>query len=116
MFKNCTSLTAAPALPATTLAVDCYSGMFYGCTSLTAAPALPAATLANDCYFQMFKSCTSLNSITMLATDITASFCLYEWVSGVAASGTFYKNSAATWNVTGTNGVPPGWNVEIVTP
>ena len=34
MFDNCTSLTTAPALPATTLGNSCYSYMFYGCTSL----------------------------------------------------------------------------------
>ena len=34
MFYNCTNLTTAPALPATTLASNCYSNMFYGCTSL----------------------------------------------------------------------------------
>lgn len=50
MFRECTSLTSAPALPATTLAGSCYDSMFYGCTSLAAAPALPATTLANGCY------------------------------------------------------------------
>lgn len=34
MFNNCSSLTTAPALPATTLANYCYGSMFYGCTSL----------------------------------------------------------------------------------
>ena len=45
MFYDCTSLTQAPALPATTLAYICYSSMFSGCTNLTQAPALPATTL-----------------------------------------------------------------------
>ena len=60
MFYNCTSLTKAPALPATTLVTSCYSYMFYGCTSLTQAPELPATTLATSCYSAMFKCCTSL--------------------------------------------------------
>ena len=34
MFYGCTALTKAPALPATTLAYSCYSGMFYGCTKI----------------------------------------------------------------------------------
>ena len=34
MFYGCTSLTKAPALPATTMAQSCYASMFYGCTSL----------------------------------------------------------------------------------
>ena len=33
-----------------TMADYCYDSMFYGCTSLTQAPALPATTLANYCY------------------------------------------------------------------
>ena len=45
MFEDCTSLTHAPALPATTLANHCYGYMFFGCTSLTQAPSLPATTL-----------------------------------------------------------------------
>ena len=36
-----------------------------------------------------------------------------NWVDGVSATGTFVKNSAATWNVSGVNGVPSGWTVEI---
>ena len=34
MFRDCTSLTQAPALPATTLASNCYDSMFRDCTSL----------------------------------------------------------------------------------
>ena len=60
MFNGCTSLTQAPALPATTLAEGCYASMFSGCTSLTQAPALPATTLADYCYYDMFNGCTSL--------------------------------------------------------
>ena len=50
MFKECSSLTTAPELPATTLANNCYDSMFKGCKSLTQAPELPATTLANGCY------------------------------------------------------------------
>lgn len=32
-----------------------------------------------------------------------------DWVYGVSSSGTFVKNSAAEWNVNGTNGIPNGW-------
>ena len=34
MFYNCTSLIAAPSLPATTLQSNCYQNMFYGCSLL----------------------------------------------------------------------------------
>ena len=60
MFYGCTSLTQAPALPATTLALYCYAHMFRDCTSLTQAPALPATTLKRECYYNMFQGCTGL--------------------------------------------------------
>ena len=62
MFSGCTGLTAAPELPATSLAAYCYSGMFNGCTGLTAAPELPATSLAADCYSYMFYGCTGLTA------------------------------------------------------
>ena len=34
-----------------------------------------------------------------------------NWVNKVASSGTFVKNSAAQWNVSGLNGIPSGWTV-----
>ena len=111
MFNGCSSLITAPTLHATTLANYCYDSMFSGCSSLTAAPELPATTLADYCYTGMFSSCSSLNNITMLATDISAWRCLENWVDGVASTGTFVKNSAATWNVTGVNGIPNGWTI-----
>lgn len=65
MFSNCSSLTQAPELPATTLASNCYYYMFRGCTSLTQAPKLPATTLADYCYSHMFYDCTNVNSVDM---------------------------------------------------
>ena len=140
MFKNCTSLVTAPELPTTTLASNCYFAMFTGCTSLTTAPALPATTLANWCYYYMFQNCTSLttapvlpattlvsgcyscmflncsnlNYIKAMFTTTPGISCTESWVSGVSSTGTFVKNAAATWDVTGTNGVPSGWTVETV--
>lgn len=138
MFNGCTSLTTAPELPATTLANNCYLNMFYGCTSLTTAPSvLPATTLAESCYMSMFSDCTNLTTAPVLPADTLASQCYggmfygctslnyikamfttkpsntytFNWVKGVASSGTFVKNAAATWNVTGTYGIPSGWTV-----
>jgi hypothetical protein len=42
-----------------TMASQCYMNMFYGCTSLTTAPALPATTLNEYCYISMFYGCTN---------------------------------------------------------
>jgi len=112
MFGGCISLVTAPNLPATTLANNCYSSMFNYCTSLVTAPNLPATTLANDCYNFMFGGCSSLNYIKAMFTTTPSSSYTINWVYGVAASGTFVKNSAATWTTTGVNGVPSGWTVE----
>ena len=73
MFQNCRSLTTAPELPATTLANYCYAYMFQGCTSLTTAPELPATKLATNCYINMFQNCTSLTTAPSVlpATTLT---------------------------------------------
>lgn len=116
MFYGCTSLTTAPSiLPATTLAKGCYQAMFQSCTSLTTAPELPAKTLETRCYLSMFNGCTNLNSITMLATDISATSPLTNWVSGVAANGTFIKDASMTTLSSGASGIPTGWTVEDAT-
>ena len=112
MFQNCTNLTTAPALPATTLAEYCYTFMFFGCTNLTTAPVLPARTLVSSCYSHMFYNCTNLNYIKAMFTTTPSTSYTQNWVSGVAATGTFVKNSAATWNVTGVYGVPSGWTIK----
>ena len=85
--------------------------MFAGCTSLTTAPELPATTLNNYCYSEMFYNCTRLNSIKCLATNISASNCTDNWVSGVAASGTFTKATSMTSWTNGKDGIPSGWDV-----
>ena len=111
MFNGCTSLTTAPELPATTLVDSCYSSMFLNCTSLTTAPVLPATTLVNRCYSYMFKGCTKLNYIKAMFTTTPSTTYTSDWVSGVSSTGTFVKNSAARWNVTGNSGIPTGWTV-----
>ena len=77
MFERCTSLTQAPALPATTLVTSCYAYMFNGCTSLTQAPALPATALATSCYENMFRNCTNLTHAPILPATTLATSC-YE--------------------------------------
>lgn len=111
MFMGCTSLTTAPELPATTLADSCYGQMFYNCTSLTTAPELPATTLVRYCYNYMFNGCSSLNYIKAMFTTTPSGSYTTAWVSGVSATGTFVKNSAATWTNTGIYAVPTGWTV-----
>ena len=112
MFYGCPSLVNAPELPATTLAEECYAGMFHDCPSLVNAPELPATTLADGCYSEMFYGCTNLNYVKCLATDITANDCTYCWVSNVAESGTFTKDTSMNDWDDGENGIPEGWIIE----
>ena len=115
MFNGCTSLTTAPELPAMIMTHRCYGSMFNGCTSLTTAPTLPAMTLADSCYSNMFNGCTNLNYIKCLATNKTTSEYTNYWVYGVAATGTFVKDTNMSDWTTGVNGIPEGWTVENAT-
>ena len=85
MFYGCAGLTQAPALPATTLANDCYRSMFYGCTGLTSAPALPATTLASNCYNDMFHGCTGLTQAPVLPATTLADGCYTDMFNGCTA-------------------------------
>lgn len=99
MFYRCTNLTAAPELPATTLAESCYYNMFNDCTSLTTAPELPATTLAKGCYYNMFNGCTSLKISTTQSSE-------YPTAWRIPSSGTI-SSTATSWNtnmLSGTGG------------
>ena len=82
MFYDCTSLTQAPTLTATTLADYCYCGMFLHCTSLTQAPVLPAITLSKGCYQDMFYDCTSLTQAPTLTATTLAAYCYADMFYG----------------------------------
>ena len=83
MFKGCTSLITAPELPATTLANNCYYSMFEGCTKLTTAPSvLPATALTQGCYSFMFQGCTSLTEAPQLPATTLADSCYYNMFKG----------------------------------
>ena len=111
MFTGCSSLREAPELPATNLGSQyCYSQMFSGCTSLTKAPFLPATVLQSQCYGSMFKGCTNLSEIKIAYTGSFSNTYFYDWVQGVAASGTFYYNGSDTTR--GTNAIPSGWTIQ----
>lgn len=87
MFSDCTSLTHAPALPATALAKGCYSSMFQNCTSLTQVPALPATTLADNCYLSMFGNCTSLKLSSTKTDEYTQEYRIPSSGNGIIAGG-----------------------------
>ena len=86
--------------------------MFDWCSALRTAPELPATTLASNCYRGMFDKCTNLNYIKCLAIDgINQNNSTENWVFGVAATGTFVKDRAASWP-TGSSGIPSGWTTQ----
>jgi hypothetical protein len=68
--------------------------------------------LADNCYQYMFDGCTSLNYIKAMFTTTPSDDYTMFWVDGVAATGTFVKNAAAEWDVSGSHGIPNGWTVE----
>lgn len=112
-FGNCTYLEEIPILP-TALSTESFVNMFNGCTSLTSAELL-AQTLVTNCYRNMFNGCSSLAYIKAMFTTTPSDSYTTDWVKNVAATGTFVKNSAAQWDVVGTNGVPSGWTIEYET-
>ena len=99
------------SLPATTLSEGCYKEMFHHCEWLETAPVLPATTLVNGCYDFMFNECYSLKYIKAMFTTSPVGDYTTAWVYGVAETGTFVKNSAATWDDTGDYAIPSGWTV-----
>ena len=82
MFEGCTALTTAPELKAEILAYYCCENMFKDCTSLTTAPALPATTLADDCYSYMFMGCSSLTTAPELPATTLADYCYQNMFKG----------------------------------
>ena len=99
MFRKCTELTTVSSvLPATTLAENCYRELFRECSKVTTVPALPAPTLAPSCYRQMFANCSKLSSVTCLATDISATDSHLNWMTSANNKSTciFYKASTMT--------------------
>lgn len=96
MFYNCTSLTQAPELPATTLTESCYGYMFYGCTSLTTAPELPATSLAERCYYNMFAECSALTQAPELPVTELANNCYGYMFNNCTSLTTAPELSATT--------------------
>jgi hypothetical protein len=136
LFRYCTSLASAPALPATVLALGCYFSMFRGCTSLVSAPELPATVLASYCYYEMFQGCRSLASAPQLPATVLAGGCYRDmfsgctslasvhcsfttwgtqttdWMKGVGSTGTrTFTKPAALPTEYGTSKIPVGWTV-----
>ena len=112
MFGECSALTSAPAiLPATTLTFSCYGHLFDNCINLINGPEIPDATPESYCYDAMYRRCRNLHYIKCMATDLSATGCTMNWVSGVAATGTFVKAASMSDWPRGDNGIPNNWNI-----
>lgn len=116
IFKNTSWIDIAEDAPlilsAATLGSKCYKNMFAGCTSLTRAPVLPAKKMVNQCYNNMFNGCSNLSYIKCLAKEsIGSSSSLDNWVSGIAATGTFVKTAGVDWGNKGASRIPNNWDV-----
>lgn len=135
MFSGCTSLSSAPALPATQLAQGCYRSMFEN-SAITTAPELPATTLAEYCYYYMMAGCKSLEGPVFLpaqtlvancyggmfngASKLDAVTCLAvttvqdatkDWLKNISNLGIFTKPGTVTWWTRGASGIPTNWVV-----
>ena len=85
------------------MADSCYSCMFYGCTSLTAAPSLPATTLADRCYFNMFRDCTKIKLSTTASGTYTKAYRIPKSGTGTTASSALsnmFANTGGTFTGT----------------
>ena len=78
LFDGCTGLTVAPELPAETMNNYCYRFMFRKCSGLTTAPDLPAMELATQCYKSMFNNCTNLTAAPATLPATTLQTYCYE--------------------------------------
>lgn len=113
LFRGCTSLVNPPKIGATVLAEHCCESMFRDCTSLTKTPDLLATILQAQCYYYMFSGCSNLVYVKAMFLKMDATEATTSWLRGVSSNGTFVKNSAATWNVSGESGIPSKWTVEL---
>lgn len=126
LFYGNTNLRSHPtkrlALTSTTLTKKCYESMFSGCTGMLKGPefAIPSTypstgTDEKDCYANMFSGCSSLNYVEYSGPYV--SNCFSNWLTGVAANGTFvttsgYRDAWETQKVGGAHPViPSGWTV-----
>ena len=111
MFNKCASLETAPALPATRLADGCYTYMFCECPSLKKAPELPAKTILPYSYYAMFYGCQNISELTVGLTDWGEEPDTYAWVYSLASEGIFTCPECLEVKY-GYSYIPEGWIVK----
>lgn len=70
--------------------------MFWDCMSLTAAPSLPATTLASSCYQYMFDGCTKIKLSTTASGTYTKPYRIPKIGTGTTALNALYDMFADT--------------------
>ena len=110
LFNGCSGLVTAPKISSGKVSTACFYSMFQGCGFAT-APRIFATSLVNSCCRDMFRDCQQLDRIEVDFTDWADSAnATLNWVSNVAASGTFIKPAALPEEY-GTSRIPEGWTV-----
>ena len=100
MFKDCKSLLSCPDLPATSLGTNCYQDMFNGCSNLVHVPTiLPATTLDRVCYYNMFRDCEKIRRGPDLPAATLTDYC-YEGMFAGCLNMTYLKCLAVTKTAT----------------
>lgn len=77
--------------------------MFEGCTVLTHVPSLPAATLAMFCYLGMFSNCTSLKLSSTQTGEYTVAYRIPTTGTGTTRAGSLdnmFANTGGTFTGT----------------
>lgn len=120
MFYGCSKLQNAPlVIPDATVQRMCYRSMFENCVSLVESPHIqfknnPMINISTSgaVFFYTFKGCSSLNKINVdfETWDSEKGSLIYQWVSNVASSGTFFKPKSLEEKY-GINYIPSGWTV-----
>lgn len=83
MFRNCTSLTETPEMPATTVSGYCYEYMYQGCSNLISSKEILAETIGGYSMHAMFSGCSNLvNGPTKLYATRSDSVCYKEMFNG----------------------------------
>ena len=85
--------------------------MFSQCSSLTTAPELPATTLVRGCYSYMFNGCSNLNYIKCHAKN-NLNYISSDWTEGVSPTGILVCKEEAASTLKST--VPEGWTIEYI--
>jgi hypothetical protein len=107
MFQGCTSLTSAPALPATTLADRCYQGMFYNCTNIKLSttqdgtyktpfriPSTGTGTVGTDSLRDMFTG--TGGSFKTTPTINTTYYIAHTYMNNVTLNAKWTENMSMT--------------------